>query len=341
MKTLPLQEALTTLNLPGLERNLFSSPSWLAVIRKTYGTKIFVKYIERDHEIKSYIIYSIVQNFLEWKVCICSYCDYFDCYVTDIEDWQLFFAALRDEYPGFRIAIRNLRDTYARQNPNFTLLSKEWIHTLDIRAGLEQIWVGINDSFRSAVKQAEKNKVTIRIGGKAELRLFYEMYLKLRKQKYRIFPQPFRFFENIWEEFIEKDNGFLLCAYDREGNFIAATIYLICGDTLYYKSNTSDVRALKLRPNNLMFWEGVKKAKERQLEFVDLGSSGYDQEGLVLFKNHTGAKAMEIHHLGFAPVGYKFSEKRILKMYTRLFTMPWVPDRVVEWGSDFIYPFLA
>ena len=112
VKTLPLNEALSSLNLPNLHRNLFSSPEWLSVIQEAYDVKLFVKYLEHDGGVRSYIIYSVVKNFLEWKICVCSYCDYFDCQVATVDDWILFLKELRHEYPEYRIAILNLPYRY-------------------------------------------------------------------------------------------------------------------------------------------------------------------------------------------------------------------------------------
>ena len=341
VKTLPLMEALKNLNLPGLERNLFSSPDWLTVLHKTYNCKIFLKYIERDERIASTIIYCVVKNFLEWKICICSYCDYFDCYIERPEDWRLFFDSLREEYPQYRIAVRNLRGETALVFSEFKILSQERFHFLDVRDPLEVIWKRTHDSFKSAVKQSQKIGVQVRKCSRPELEKFFKLHLNLRKNKYRLFPQPYRFFDYIWQQYMEKNQGGMLGAYDPNGNFIGGNIYLICGDTLYYKFNTSKLGSLKYRPNNLLFWEGIKFAKERNLNTIDLGSSGFHQEGLILFKNHTGAKCLNITHLGFTPPGYKFSQKRILKFMTRTFTMPWMPDFMLEWGSSIIYPYLA
>ena len=284
VKTLPYREALKKLRLPNPHRNLFSSPDWLNVLDKTYRLKLFVKYIERDGQVVSYVIYSVVKNFLEWKICVCSYCDYCDADVQTITDWQNIFNSWREEYPQYRIAVRNLRDPLVRQLSDLKILSKERFHSLDVRDELDVIWKRTNDSFKSAVKQSQKGGVMVKRGDKSDLINFFQLHLRLRKNKYRLFPQPFRFFNNIWEQYIDKDQGVLLSAYDAGGRFIGGNVYLICGNTLYYKFNTSDIRELKLRPNNLLFWEGIKFAKERNLDYLDLGSSGYHQEGLILFK---------------------------------------------------------
>ncbi len=341
VKTLAFKEALKDLNLPGLDRNLFSSPQWLSVIDKTYRLKMFIKYIEEQGKIASYIIYSVVDNFLEQKICVCSYCDYCDGYISRAEHWQLFFESLRKQYPHYRIAIRNLRDETLRQNLNFQVLSKERFHFLDISASLEVLWKNTHDSFRSPVKQAQKSGVVVRPCGKEGLKKFFALHMRLRKNKYRLFPQPYRFFDYIWQEYMERDQGVLLGAHDKQGHFIGGTIFLICNDTLYYKFNTSDLNYLKLRPNNILLWEGIKFAKGRNLKFVDLGSSGCQQEGLIRFKNHAGAACRDITHLGFTPPGYKFSRKIILSATTKFCTLPMMPNFVLRLGSNLIYPFLA
>ncbi len=341
VKTLPFPEFLRALQLPALNRNLFSSPEWMTVLARTYGTRIEVKYIERDGRVDAWVFYAVVKNFLEWKICVCSYCDYCDGFVSRPEDWQLFLEAFRKEFPQYRIAVRNLRDPLVRENPAFKVLSEEYFHLLDVRDDLDTLWQRTHDSFQRGVRKAEKHNLTVRVAEKARLKDFFQMHLRLRKFKYRLFAQPYRFLEIIWEEYMEKNQGFLLGAFDQQDRMIAANVYLICGNTLYYKFNTSRLNALIDRPNNLLLWEGIKLAKKNQLEFLDLGSSGLDQEGLVRFKDHSGAQRMKITHLGFAPPGYKFSQKRILRTFTNFCTLPWLPDGVSQWGSDIIYPYLA
>jgi len=343
VKTLPLDQALEQLKLPGLYDNLFSSPDWLKVLQRTYHLRLFVKYIERDGQIDSYIIYSVVHNFLEWKICVCSYCDYFDCYVKSVDDWHMFFRSLREEYPRYRMAIRNLRDRTVRECSAFQLLSKEYHHAIDLHPSVDELWKKLHQNFKGACKSAMNNGVEVRRCGKEELRDFYEMHLRLRKNKYRLFPQPYRFFSNIWDQYMTKGMGVLLGAYNKQNKIVAANVYLICGDTLYYKFSTSRLDSLLLRPNNLLIWEGIKFAKERDLKYLDLGSSGYYQNSLVWFKDHIcqGTTKSEITHLGFAPSNYKFSRKIILNIMTELFTHPWIPNFMVRWGSSIIYPYLA
>ena len=341
VKTLPLQQALKSLELPGASDNLFSSPAWLKVIDRAYQPRIFVKYIERDGKIASYVFYSVVKNFLEWKVCVLSYCDYCDAHIFSTSDWQAIFDDIKMEFPGFRIVVRSLRDECAQSSGCFKELSREYFHILDIRQDIDAIWMGLKDKFRSQARQGIKRGLVVRTCTRTELWDFFCLHVKLRKHKYGIFAQPWRFFEMLWDEFIAPGNGFLLGAFAPGGKMVGGTIFLICGNTLYYKINTSSQDALEYRSNNCLLWEGIRLAKERGLEYVDLGSSGQTQEGLVSFKDATGARRMEIVHIGYHPDGYVFSRKRILKCYTKFFAAPWMPDWITNLGSTLIYKYLA
>ncbi len=341
IRVLPFDEAISTWDLPDPDRNLFSSPGWMRVLRRTYGLDLFVMVRLDAGRIRSHIVYSVVRNFLEWKVCVCSYCDYCDGRVEGPEDWRAFFAELRRTYPSYRIAVRNLRDPHARVVPEFRVLSHEVHHDLDVTGSEREVWRRAHASFRAAVTQARRKGVTVRPCRRDELEGFYGMHLRVRKVKYRLFAQPFRFFEEIWREFVETGRGVLLGAYDPRGRLVGANFYLVCGRTLYYKFNTSAIEALDLRPNNIMFWEGVLWARSRGIETIDLGSSGPHQRGLILFKDHTGARRGRITHLGYHPPDYVFSRKRILKLWTRLGTHPRVPDRWTAWAGERIYPYLA
>src|SRR3989338_4982249 len=207
VKTLSFQAASRSLTLPAFNKNLFASADWLKVLDKTYRLKMFVKYIEREGKVASYIIYSVVKNFLEWKICLLSYCDYFDSHVETLADWRDFFESIRKDYPRYRIAIRNLRDELVRKSPDFKVLSKERFHLLDLHGSTEEVWKRTHDSFKSAVKQAQKAGVTVKRCGQEDLPKFYQLHLRLRKNKYRLFPQPYRFFENIWDQYMTQDRG--------------------------------------------------------------------------------------------------------------------------------------
>ena len=67
---------------------------------------------------------------------------------------------------------------------------------------------------------------------------------QIRLQNVTVLPaQPYRFFDVIWQEFMDKGQGVLLGAFEPGGRFMAGKVYLFCGQRCYYKFNTSSLSA--------------------------------------------------------------------------------------------------
>jgi len=51
--------------------------------------------------------------------------------------------------------------------------------------------------------KSQREGLVVRLAqSEEELRAFFEMHLKVRKYKYGLLAQPYRFFQNIWRHFI-------------------------------------------------------------------------------------------------------------------------------------------
>src|SRR5690606_30698311 len=110
-----------------------------------------------------------------------------------------------------------------------------------------------------------------------DLRAFFEMHLRVRKHKYGLLAQPYRFFRSIWDNFLVPGRGRLLLARV-DGRVVGGVLYLDWGDTVYYKFNASDPGDLGVRPNDLLVWEGLRRAHESGMRWFDFGVSDWDQE---------------------------------------------------------------
>lgn len=99
-----------------------------------------------------------------------------------------------------------------------------------------------------------------------------------------------------------QDLGFvLLVVHGTE--VAAAAVFLHHQGTLTYKYGASDVRALPLRPNNLLFWEAIRWGCENGMDRLDLGRTDIGQESLRAFKLAWGAdeETFTYTHLGADP----------------------------------------
>ncbi len=220
-------------------------------------------------------------------------------------------------------------------------------HGVDLTRSLDEIWDSLHSSSRQAVRKARKQGVEVQLAAtRHDLRDFYNLHAALRNRKYRMLAQPYAFFEAIWDEFLEHDAGFLLLARYR-GKVIAGTLYLRHDETLYYKFNASDLAQLNVRPNDLLVWEGLKRAKQTMdCSMLDFGLSDSDQEGLIRYKKKfaTEEKTIRFMHHESATWAKRSVEQEwshVLPAVTELLTSEAVPASVSEQASKLLYRLFA
>lgn len=180
----------------------------------------------------------------------------------------------------------------------------------------------------------------------AALREFYDLHVSVRTRKYRLLPQPFSFFESIYDAFASS-GGLTVALARHEGRAIAGIVYLEYGDTLYYKFNASDADGLNVRPNEQLVLAGTQICAERGLTGVDLGISDTDQEGLVRYKRKFAHTEVPVVTLTTpASVTDPCSAQAgavgaLLPQLTDLFTDEAVPAAVAERAGALLYRYFA
>jgi lipid II:glycine glycyltransferase (peptidoglycan interpeptide bridge formation enzyme) len=207
---------------------------------------------------------------------------------------------------------------------------------------LDTLWNQLDGSARRAVRKAQQEGVVVRkADSKQDLRDFFLLHMGVRKAKYQMLAQPYRFFENIWQHFVERDRGALLVAL-RGVEVIAGILFLEWMDGLYYKFNASAPAYLHLRANDLLMWEGIQYAKARGLTHLDFGLSDWDQEGLVRYKRKYASVEKSISFIRSDGADRVATEpeqhlRRLLPQLTNLFTDCNVPNEVTEKAGALLY----
>jgi CelD/BcsL family acetyltransferase involved in cellulose biosynthesis len=266
--------------------------------------------------------------------------DYCDPLVDEAAQWN----ALVEELTqcGSPHAIRCLHNAIPLEDARFRQSNRAKWHGLDLRPDVDALWNQLDSSARRAVRKAQQEGVVVRQAeSKQELREFFAMHLGIRKQKYQMLAQPYRFFENIWEQFVEQGRGALMMAH-WGGELIAGTFYLQWRDGLYYKFNASLPEHLQLRANDLLAWSGIQYAKQQGLAHLDFGLSDWDQEGLLRYKRKYASAEKTISFLRSDRADREISEaeqhlRRLMPQLTRLFTDPAVPNGVTEQAGNALY----
>lgn len=223
-------------------------------------------------------------------------------------------------------------------------------HSMSLEPSLDALWMGIHGSVRTSIRKAQKNSLSIRHATSEEdLKAFFHLHVNVRKHKYRMVAQPYRFFQNIWNALITTGNGKLLVAsYNDE--IVAASIFLHWQGTLYYKFNASNPNMLWLNPNEPLLWEGIQYGKEIGCRQLDFGLSDWDQSGLVHFKRKFADREKTIWFLQTRlpveasadnDIAKNMDVGALLPQLTDLFTDASVPQKVTRDAGALLYRYFA
>lgn len=171
-------------------------------------------------------------------------------------------------------------------------------HTLDLRGGTEQLFAHVASSVRRAIRKAESSNLNVQISfSRKAIAQFYRLHLGTRR-RHGLPPQPFSFFEQIHEQVVKPEHGFVVVAEDHTGP-IAAAIFFRLGHRAVYKFGASHQPARHLRCNNLVMWEAIKFLAEHGTETLHFGRTSQDAAGLRRFKLAWGAEEEVIEYFRF------------------------------------------
>ena len=323
--------------------SLFCSPSWIRVLHKTYG---FQCYAAMDNETNACIPFMFIDNLIGTKLTTLPFSDYTDIDTDTPNKYKALIAKITAEYPGVPLILKTIGKA-GKPNNDFwgDAIRTAYYHRIDTRSASE-ISNLQSSSFKRNVAKAKKAGVSVSIKrDNLALLDFYRLYSTLRVNKFNSIPQPFQFFENVFEEFIAKKNGFIVEAAF-EGKTIASIVVLQYKKVLYYKFGASDEGYLNLRPNNLLFDALIRYAYKNGFKEIDLGLSGTGDsyKGLVRFKESMGGIARDIVYYRKQKKGQESKDEALgqwLKVLTDEIVAAKLAPETISTFSSHIYPLFA
>jgi FemAB-related protein (PEP-CTERM system-associated) len=184
---------------------------------------------------------------------------------------------------------------FVRRDDYFTFI-------LELDREVEELWRIIGRKNRNMVRKAEKSDVKIvEAKSKSDLKAFYTSYLKTMKRLGSP-PQPYKFFETIWNLFYPKNLIIPLATYN--DMHIGGSLFFIHKDTIHHAYNCSLKDYLGLGQNDLMQWYIIKWGNENGFKYLDFGRTR-ENAGNVLFKKRWGGELVKM------PYFYKFYKKEL------------------------------
>jgi len=154
----------------------------------------------------------------------------------------------------------------------------------------DAVWKGLDPKVRNQVRKAQKAGLTCHFGREELLPDFYDVFTR----NMRDLGTPvwgINFFQNILEALPKTAEIALIRLGDKT---VGGGLVLSFKDTVYMPSASSLRQYLHLCPNNLLYWEVIKRACDNGYRTFDFGRSTVGS-GTYQFKKQWGAAVKPLH----------------------------------------------
>lgn len=340
----PLTDPLWLTLIQEQRSSVFHTPEWMRVLTDTYGFDIRAYLLLNENGApEAGMPFCRICDLRGDRIVALPFCDYLDPLAASADQWNTLLEQLTAEHVP--VIFRCLHNVVPLADERVREFKRAKWHGVDLRRADDALWMSLDGAARRAIQKAQRSDIEILVAdSEAMMRAFFEMHLRVRKYKYQLVAQPYSFFANIWRHLLEPQKGFLLLAA-QAGDIVAGIVFLCWKDTVYYKFNASSLDRLDCRPNDLLIWTGMQRAKAQGYAALDFGLSDWDQTGLLQYKRKFASVEATIHFMKYDGTGETPTHARqagaLFPQLTDLFTNEQVPDSITEKAGDALYRFFA
>ena len=186
---------------------------------------------------------------------------------------------------------------------------EHFVHILNLDGNEEGLFKSLRESTRRNIRKAEKGGVAVSLLHTREaLATFYGMHCRTRRH-HGLPPQPWSFFEKIYEHVIVPRQGFVALAV-HQVKPVAGAVYALYRDQALYKFGASDRNHQHLRANNLVMWAAIGWFCRNGFRSLDFGRTEPENEGLLQFKRGWRATETRVANYRFDLKQNAFSADR-------------------------------
>jgi len=325
---------------------LFHLSNWARVLQKTYGYIPCYSVLEdSDKKIKAGCPFFLVRSWLTGTRLVClPFTDNCLPLAISCENIELLFAAAiekANQEKADYIEVRGEHPNISLQGLHFENHSYYRLFRLDLSRGKDSVWKGLGKRVRRRVRRAQRTNLIIEKSETEKgMRDFYLLNLATRK-KHGIPPQPYIFFETIWQELILNGLGFVLFA-KYQGIPIAGDVFFIYKDTIYDKFSAWERNYSKYCPNHLVKWHIIQYGCQNRFRYLDSGRTSQDNLGLMAFKRGWGMEEIDLPYYYWPTVkGVTPIKERSLKYRMISSVMRWAPTAISRAAGELFYKHLG
>jgi CelD/BcsL family acetyltransferase involved in cellulose biosynthesis len=326
----------------GPHGSVFTSPPWIDAVCATYGfTPASSILLGWNGEPRAGLAWVPISDIRGDRLSSLPFSDRAEPLIDDPIDWKALVEGIITATAP--LTLRCFDSAVSVGDPRFEQVATAAWHGTPLHGSVEEIRQRLSQHARRNIAISERAGVRVEAHtGLDAVRRFHGLHVSLRKRKYRLLAQPRELFDHIWEAFSPDDAIVTMLAH-ADDELIAGAVFLTWGDVLYYKFGASRHEHLGLRPNDAIFWAGIRWGVERSAQLVDWGLSDLDQPGLIAYKRKWATEQRTIVTLRAGGEQARSSSEagRMLGELTRLLTDDSVPDEVTRQAGALLYRYFC
>lgn len=156
----------------------------------------------------------------------------------------------------------------------------------------EKYYPRLRKNLRTLKKNAGKENIKIReFKDENDLKQFYDIMVKLYRDKHNMIPQPYALFYEMYKTFNE---NFKLLVAEHNNKVIAGMILLFFKKQAVYAYGASDQNYITFSPGTLLIDETIRRLSKMGYGELDFGVTSPYQESLLNYKSNWGAEASKL-----------------------------------------------
>jgi len=275
------------------DSTIYHHSRWTEIIQKTYHYEPYYFILEDDNSrIKAGIPFFLIKSRITGtRLVSLPFSDFCDVLTDDKDDFKRLFDAViknhidsKASYVEFSLKRQDLNF----KGYNFQILDCYRNHVLELSGTLEDLMDKFHKNcIQRNIKKALKSHITVVTGrDERDVKIFYNLYVMTRRN-HGLPPQPYRFFQNIWQFLKSKGMIRILISYD-ENRPVAGVMILHFKDTGYYLYGGCNSNYLEHKPNHLLLWKAIEICYQKGQKYFDFGRTSVENQGLMDFKRRWG-----------------------------------------------------
>jgi GNAT acetyltransferase-like protein len=320
--------------------SFFHRAAWLRVLHETYGHQpvYFCRFVDGQLE----ELFPIMEISSPWTGCRGVSLPFTDICLplqTKKHDRRVLYELAMEH--GRR---RNWKSLECRgNNPEWQGASPSlafYGHVIDLKHDQEALFKSFNSTVRRAIRKAVRTGLRVEFSNCFEaIGTFYALHC-LTRRRHGLPPQPFRFFKNIARYVLAQGHGFV-GTVRWEDKPVAAAVFFHHGRKAFYKFGASGYSFQRLRPNNILLWEAIRRCADNGFDALHLGRTSLANEGLRRFKLGFGACEERIEYYKYDFVRQTFVKG--VDRSTGWFKWPLacMPLPALRLAGEMLYPHLS